>query len=55
MNTEYELTVSDYLSIIKRHWVKMLIVIASILFVSVLIALLLKPVYLSKEIGRAHV
>ena len=39
MTTEYELTIRDYLSIIKRHWVKMLMIFASIFLVSVLMAM----------------
>lgn len=47
MNTEYELTISDYLSILKRHWVKMLMVFVTILAVAIGLALYLPPVYQS--------
>jgi polysaccharide biosynthesis transport protein len=48
MTTEYELSISDYLSILKRHWGKMLITFVSILLISIAVAVLLQPVYQSK-------
>ena len=47
MTTEYELTISDYISIARRYWVKMLVVFATIMLAAILLALLLPPVYQS--------
>ncbi len=47
MAMEYELTLSDYLSILKRRWGQMLAVAGLILAASIATALLLAPVYQS--------
>ena len=47
MTTEYELTLSDYLSILKRCWGKMLAVFVTILATAIALAIFLPPVYQS--------
>lgn len=47
MAIEYELTLSDYLSILKRRWVQMLVVFIIILLIAIATAILLPPVYQS--------
>jgi polysaccharide chain length determinant protein (PEP-CTERM system associated) len=47
MAIEYELTLSDYLSILKRRWVQMLLVFVLILFAAIATAVLLPPTYQS--------
>ncbi len=47
MAIEYELTLSDYLSILKRRWVQMLVVATLILIAAISTAVLLPPVYQS--------
>lgn len=44
---EYELTLSDYISILKRRWIQMLVTITLILVAAIAAALLLPPVYQS--------
>lgn len=47
MAAEYELTLTDYLSILKRRWVEMLVVASLLLLTAIAIAILLPPVYQS--------
>ena len=47
MTTEYELTISDYLSILKRCWGKMLVVFVTIFSIAIALAIFLPPVYQS--------
>lgn len=47
MAIEYELTLNDYLSILKRRWVQMLVVFLLVLFVAIATAVLLPPTYQS--------
>ncbi len=47
MATEYELTIGDYLSILKRRWLQMLAVFIVILLVAVAAAIFLPPTYQS--------
>ena len=47
MTTEYELTISDYLSILKRCWGKMLVVFVTIFSIALALAIFLPPVYQS--------
>ena len=47
MANEYELNLSDYLSILKRRWLQMLAVFITILVAAVITALVLPPLYQS--------
>ena len=47
MATEYELTISDYLSIFKRRWLQMLSVFVVVLLAAVTAAIFLPPTYQS--------
>lgn len=47
MATEYELTLSDYLSILRRRWLQMLAVFVIIVIAAIAAAILLPPTYLS--------
>jgi len=47
MAIEYELTINDYLSIVKRRWLQMLAVFVAILLVAVAVAIFLPPTYQS--------
>ena len=47
MANEYELTLSDYLSILKRRWLQMLVVFILILIAAVSVAVFLPPTYQS--------
>ena len=47
MATEYELTLSDYLSILKRRWLQLLVIFLIIFTVASAVALLLPPIYQS--------
>jgi polysaccharide biosynthesis transport protein len=47
MAIEYELSLNDYLSILKRRWVQMLVVFSLILFAAIATAVLLPPTYQS--------
>ena len=47
MAAEYELTFSDYISILKHHWLKMAMVFIAVLVVAIGLALFLPPVYQS--------
>lgn len=47
MAIEYELTLNDYLSILKRRWVQMLVVFLLVLLVAIATAVLLPPTYQS--------
>lgn len=47
MSTEYQLTFSDYLSILRRRWVMMLGVFAAIFVVALAVAMVVPPVYQS--------
>jgi polysaccharide biosynthesis transport protein len=47
MATEHELGLSDYLSILKRRWLQMVIAAALILLASIILAIFLPPVYQS--------
>lgn len=47
MATEYELTLSDYLSILKRRWLQMLAVFIVVLLSSIAAAIFLPPTYQS--------
>jgi len=47
MANEYELTLSDYLSILKRRWLQMLVVFILILMAAVSVAVFLPPTYQS--------
>jgi len=47
MAIEYELTLNDYLSILKRRWVQMLVVFLLVLLAAIATAVLLPPTYQS--------
>ena len=47
MATEYEFTLTDYLSVLKRRWLQMLVVFVLVLFAATAVALLMSPVYQS--------
>ena len=47
MATEYEFTLTDYLSILKRRWLQMLAVFIIVVFTAIAIAMLMAPVYQS--------
>ena len=47
MANEYELSFSDYLSILKRRWIQMLVVFILVLLAAITTAILLPPVYQS--------
>ena len=47
MAIEYELTLNDYLSILKRRWVQMLVVFSIVLIAAIATAVLLPPTYQS--------
>ena len=47
MAIEYELTLHDYLSILKRRWVQMLVVFLLVLLAAIATAVLLPPTYQS--------
>lgn len=47
MATEYEFTLTDYLSILKRRWVQMLVVFIVVLLSAIAVAMLMAPVYQS--------
>lgn len=47
MAIEYELTLNDYLSILKRRWVQMLVVFSIVLIAAIAAAVLLPPTYQS--------
>ena len=47
MAIEYELTLNDYLSILKRRWVQMLVVFSLVLIAAIATAVLLPPTYQS--------
>ena len=47
MATEYEFTLSDYLSILKRRWMQMLVVFILVLLSAIAVAMLMAPVYQS--------
>ena len=47
MANEYELSLSDYLSILKRRWIQMLVIFILVLLAAVATAILLPPLYQS--------
>jgi polysaccharide biosynthesis transport protein len=47
MATEYELTLADYLSILKRRWLQLLVIFLVIFGVATTVAILLPPIYQS--------
>lgn len=47
MATEYEFTLTDYLSILKRRWLQMLAVFIVVLLTAIAVAMLMAPVYKS--------
>lgn len=47
MATEYEFTLTDYLSILKRRWLQMLAVFIAVLLAALAVAMLMAPVYQS--------
>ena len=47
MATEYEFTITDYLSILKRRWMQMLAVFTVVLLAALAVAMLMAPVYQS--------
>jgi polysaccharide biosynthesis transport protein len=47
MATEYEFTITDYLSILKRRWMQMLAVFIVVLLTALAVAMLMSPVYQS--------
>lgn len=47
MATEYEFTLTDYLSIIKRRWLQMLAVFIAVVIAAIIVAMMMAPVYQS--------
>ena len=47
MATEYEFTLTDYLSILKRRWLQMLVVFIILVLTAIVAAMLMPPVYQS--------
>ena len=47
MATEYEFTLTDYLSILKRRWLQMLAVFIIVVLTAIAVAILMSPVYQS--------
>ena len=47
MATEYEFTLADYLSILKRRWLQMLVVFIILVLTAIVVAMLMPPVYQS--------
>lgn len=47
MATEYEFTLTDYLSILKRRWLQMLAVFIVVVLTAIAVAMLMSPVYQS--------